>query len=154
MKRIVTFPLVVLLTGVLAPAVLGGTDEQRAKELQKERTKLEKQTDPVDRAKTGIKISEILLEDVGDSVREGDLDQMEQRLVQYSAAIEDAHKELVNSGRNAAKKPDGFKEMEIALRKHARTFDDFARMINNLQGRIPIERAKDLAVGIRDKLLK
>ena len=154
MKRVVTVPLVLLLVVALAPTALAATDEERARELQKERAKLEKVTDPVDRAKIGIKISEILLEDVGESVKEGDLTQMEQQLVQYSAAIQEAHQVLLDSGRNAAKKPGGFKELEIALRKHARTFDDFTRMVNSLQARVPIERAKELAIGIRDKLLK
>lgn len=154
MKRVVTLPLVLQLVVALAPTALAATDEERARELQKERAKLEKVTDPVDRAKIGIKISEILLEDVGESVKEGDLHQMEQQLVQYSAAIQDAHQVLLNSGRNAAKKPGGFKELEIALRKQARTFDDFTRMVNSLQARVPIERAKELAIGIRDKLLK
>jgi hypothetical protein len=154
MKRVVTLPLVLPLLFALAPRALAGTDEERARELQKERTKLERETDPVDRAKIGIKISDLLLADVGEAVRDGDLKQMEQQLVEYSAAIQDAHQVLIDSGRNAAKKPGGFKELEIALRKHTRAFDDFTRMVNSIQGRVPLERAKDLAIGIRDKLLK
>ena len=41
----------------------------------------------------------------------------------------------------------------MALRQHVRKFEDFARSLN-LQRRVPVEQTKDLAVGIRDKLLK
>lgn len=155
MKRVVTIPLVFLLAGALALAAFPGrSDEERAKELLKEKTRLEKETDPVGRAKIGIKISDILLADVSESVRQGNIPEMEQQLTQYAAAIQDAHQALVDSGRNAARKPEGFKELEITLRKHTRTFDDLTRMLNSLQARVPLEKAKDLAVGIRDKLLK
>jgi hypothetical protein len=153
MKQVITFQLVLLLAGVLTPIALAGTDEERARELQKERLKLEKETDPVDRAKIDIKISELILENVGDAVREGNVPRMEEHLALYSASIQDAHQVLIDSGRDAVKKPGGFKELEIALRKHARKLEDFARVLN-LQHRIPLEKAKDLAVGIRDKLLK
>ena len=153
MKQVVTLQLVLLLAGALTPIALAGTEEERARELAKERLKLEKETDPVDRAKIEIKISEYLLLDVGDAVREGDLARLEQHLEAYTATIQDAHQVLMDSGRDAVKKPGGFKELEIALRKHIRKFEDFGRALN-LQRRVPLEKAKDLATGIRDKLLK
>ena len=153
MKRTVTIPLALLLAGAFATMVSAASDEERAKELQKEQTKLERETDPVDRAKIAIKISDILVEEVGDSVRDGNFTEMETELAAYAATIEAAHKTLVDSGRNAVKKPAGFKEMEIALRRHVRKFEEFARVLN-LQRRVPIEQTKALATGIRDKLLK
>jgi len=153
MKQVATIPLVLLLAGLTTPVAFPASEEDRLKDLQKERAKLEKESDPIDRAKIGIKISEILLEDVGESVRDGDFSGMEFQLTAYAETIENAHKALIDSGRNAVKKPGGFKELEIALRKHVRQFDEFARMLN-LQKRLPLEKAKSLATGIRDKLLK
>lgn len=154
MKQVVTFPMVLLLTGALALAkVPTSSSEGRVKEIEKERTKLERTTDPVDRAKIGIRISDLLLEDVGESVREGDFTHMETTLAEYAETIQNAHQTLLDSGRNASKKPSGFKDLEMALRQHVRKFDDFARSLN-LQRRIPVEQTKDLAIGIRDKLLK
>ena len=153
MKQVATIPLMLLLAVFITPPAIASSNEDRAKDLQKERAKLEKESDPVDRAKIGIKISEILLEDVGEAVREGDFTAMEQQLSAYAETIENAHQALVDSGRDAVKKPSGFKELEIALRKHVRQFDEFARMLN-LQKRVPVEKVKDLAAGIRDKLLK
>ena len=74
-------------------------------------------------------------------------------LPQYAATIQYAHEALENSGRNAAKKSDGFRELEIALRKHVRKFEDFARALS-LQRRVPLEKTKDLAKAIQEKLLK
>jgi hypothetical protein len=153
MKQAVIIPLMLLLTGALTPAAGASTDEDRAKELQRERAKLQKETDPVDRAKIGVKISDILVEDVGDAVRQGNVAEMEKQLAAYAETIESAHQELVDSGRNAAKKPNGFKELEIALRQHIRRFDELSRMLN-LQNRVPVEKTKSLATGIRDNLLK
>jgi hypothetical protein len=152
MKQVVIVPLMLLLTGLAATAA-ATTEEERAKELQKERTRLQKETDPIDRAKIGVKISDILVEDVGEAVREGNFEEMQLQLTAYAQTIESAHKELLDSGRNAVKKPGGFKELEIALRQHVRKFDELSRMLN-LQRRVPLEQTKDLATGIRDKLLK
>jgi hypothetical protein len=153
MKQAVILPFMLLLTGALAPAAGAETEESRAKELQAERAKLQKETDPVDRAKIGVKISDILVEDVGDAVRQGNLTEMEIQLTAYAETIENAQKSLVDSGRDAVKKPAGFKELEIALRQHIRRFDELSRLLN-LQSRVPLEKTKDLATGIRNKLLK
>jgi hypothetical protein len=153
MKQVVMIPLMLLLAGAFAPTSGAATDEVRAKELQKEREKLQKETDPVDRAKIGVKISDILVEDVGDAVRQGDFDELATQLTAYAETIENAHKALVDSGRDAVKKPGGFKELEIALRQHVRKFEDLSRTLN-LQRRVPLERTKDLAASIRDKVLK
>lgn len=152
MKQVVLVTLMLLLTGLAATAA-ATTEEERAKELQRERTRLQKETDPIDRAKIGVKISDILVEDVGEAVREGNFEEMQIQLTAYAQTIENAHKELLDSGRNAVKKPGGFKELEIALRQHVRKFDELSRMLN-LQRRVPLEQTKDLATGIRDKLLK
>jgi hypothetical protein len=138
---------------VLSLPAFAADDEARSRELRKEQERLEKETDPVDRAKIGIKISELLLEGVGDSARSGDFDAMETELVAYTSVIEEAHKTLVDSGRDAQKKAGGFKDLEIALRKHVRMFQDVARTLN-LEKRVPIEKAIDLANGVRNRLLK
>ena len=153
MKRVVIPVFVVFLLGVFPTASSAAENEERAKQLQRERQRLSKEDDPVERAKIGIKISEILLEEVAESAKDGQFDEMEQELTAYADTIQGAHTSLVESGRNASKKPAGFKELEIALRKQVRKLEDFARVLN-VQRRIPLDKAKDLAGGIRNKLLK
>jgi hypothetical protein len=149
MKRIGLCLIVLLL--ISAPTYAGA--ENRALELQREREKLDKEKDPVDRAKIGIKISDLLLDNIADSLRDGNYAGMQDELSLYTATIESAHEALVVSGRDPQKKSAGFKELEIALRKQVRKFDDYARMLT-IDRREPIEKAKKLASSIRDKLLK
>ena len=153
MKRVILVPLSVFLLVVSAGLAFAGEDEEREKTLEHERQKFEKEDDPVSRARIGIKISDILLDEVAESVRDGKFENMEQQLNAYAETIQAAHNSLVDSGRNASKKPGGFKELEIALRKHVRKFEDFARLLN-LQKRVPLEKARDFAVSVREKLLK
>jgi hypothetical protein len=152
MKHAVIFPLVLFFIGASADVALSLTDD-RAKQLERERQKFAREDDPVSRAKIGIKISDLLLDDVAQAVKAGNFEEMEQQLIVYTDTISAAHETLAESGRNAAKKSGGFKELEIALRKHARKFEDFARVLN-IQRRLPLEKAKDFANTVREKLLK
>jgi len=153
MKQGVLSVGVLLLLSLSIPMPASTRQDDRSKDLQKEREKLEKESDPVDRVKIEIKISDLLLDEISESAGSGNFAEMEGDLTAYAAAIQDAHQGLVASGRNAQKRSSGFRELEIALRKHLRRFDDVARMLN-LDRRKPVEKVKDLASGIRDRLLK
>jgi hypothetical protein len=153
MKRVILLPLAVFLIVGFTPIAFSAEDEDHTKLLERERQKFDKEGDPVARVKIGIKISDLLLDDVAEALKEGNYDDMQRELTAYAETIQSAHDSLVGSGRDAAKKSGGFKELEIALRKHVRKFEDFARMLN-IQGRLPLEKARDFAVGIREKLLK
>ena len=68
MKQVITSPLVLLLSAAIASMAQAASDEDRARDLQRERAKLEKVSDPVDRAKIGIKISEIQVRRIGEKI--------------------------------------------------------------------------------------
>jgi hypothetical protein len=131
----------------------GQSLDKRLVQLDKEREKLRRTLDPVDRAKTEIKVSEILLTLVSDAVKNGDLERMEQRLDEYVAAIQDAHQSMVKTGRDAHRKPKGFKDLEIALRRQVRQLDDIGAGLTFDQ-REPVVKAREQASSIRDDLLK
>jgi hypothetical protein len=134
-------------------AILWQQHDRRIESLEREKDKLRRISDAVDRTKTEIKISEILLTLVADAVKSGDLETMEQRLDQYAAAIQDAHETMVKTGRDAHKNPKGFKELEIALRRQVRQLDDIGVALN-FDEREPVTKAKEKASDIRDDLLK
>jgi hypothetical protein len=127
--------------------------DKRLQNLAKEREKLVRQTDPVGRTKTQIKISEILLTLVSDAVQSGEIEAMEKRLGEYTAAIEDAHQTLMKTGRDAHKKPGGFKDLEIALRRQVRQLEDIGKGLTFDQ-RDAVDKAREEAADIRDDLLK
>jgi hypothetical protein len=116
-------------------------------------SRLKTQGDPVSRTKTNIKISEILITLITDAVRGGDLEVMEHRLDEYTAAIQDAHQTMVKTGRDAHRKPGGFKDLEIALRRQVRQLEDLGGTLTFDQ-REPVEKAKTQAAEIRDNLIK
>lgn len=154
MKHLIVTLLTLSLTSCalhLTPKFQGS--DKRLLNLQKERDKLKRASDPVQRTKTQIKISEILLTLTSDAVRSSDLEIMEQRLDDYVTAIQDAHQTMMKTGRNAHKKPSGFKELEIALRRHMNQLKDIGGALTFDQ-RDPVEKARNEAIRIREDLLK
>ena len=146
-----------LIPLLLISAALFGTSIQqpdhRLMDLQKEQDKLKRTTDPVDRAKEDIKISEILVSLISDAVKKGDLQTMRQRLTEYVSTIQEAHDGLVKSDRDARKKPHGFKELEISLRRQIKQLEDIGLALT-FDEREPIDNARKEASQIRDDLLK
>jgi hypothetical protein len=149
--------ILLLFVGIVSCAARGGLQlveyDKRLQQLEKERTKLKTQSDPVDRTKTHIKISEILITLVTDAIKTSDMEVMEHRLDEYVTTIQNAHETMVKTGRDAHKKPKGFKDLEIALRRQVRQLEDIGGALTFDQ-REPVERAKTEAVEIRDNLLK
>ena len=127
--------------------------DKRLERLEREKDKLKRATDPVDRTKTEIRIAEILLTFVSDAANAGDQERLEQRLDEYRAAIQDAHQTMFRTGRDAHKKPKGFKDLEIALRRQVRQLEDIGQGLSFDQ-REPVQKAKEEASTIRDQLLK
>jgi hypothetical protein len=121
--------------------------------LQKEKANLARQTDPVGRTKTQIKISEVLLSLVSDAVQAGDMESMQKYIDEYVSTIQDAHQTMMKTGRDAHRKPGGFKDLEIALRRHVRQLTDIGKSLT-YDDREPLEKAKEEAIDIRDDLLK
>jgi hypothetical protein len=151
--------LAILLAAILVPSCATSSSlhpsemNKQLVELQKQKDKLTRQTDPVKRTKTQIKISEILIALTSDAVRSGALEDMDQRLDEYVSTIQDAHQTMMNTGRDAHKKPAGFRDLEIALRQQINQLDDVGKALNFDQ-RDPVDKARDEATRIRDDLLK
>jgi len=135
------------------PVALQPQIDKRLERLDRDREKLKHTTDAVDRAKIDIDLSEILLTLVSDAVKSGEPEALGRRLNEYIETIEDAHQALVKSGRDAHRKPGGFKDLEISLRRQIRILDDIGRGLTFDQ-REPVDKAKQQASDIRDDLLK
>jgi hypothetical protein len=156
MRYIDRLPLILLALTVSSCAIHSSSLQQidrRLERLERERARLKAATDPIDRAMSDITISEILLSLAGDAVRSGEPEVLEKRLSEYVGAIQDAHESLVKTGRDAHRKPKGFKDLEIALRRQIRTLEDIGHGLTFDQ-REPVDKAKQQASDIRDDLLK
>jgi hypothetical protein len=127
--------------------------DKTVEDLEKERAKLKLTTAPVDRAKREITISDLLLTLSADAVGRGDIGMMEKWLGEYTDTILDAQRTMTGTGRDAHKKPAGFKDLEIALRRHLRQLDELGGVLS-YDRRQPVEKARDVASDIRVDLLK
>jgi len=127
--------------------------DKRIERLEKERQKLQRETDPIGRAKKQIKISEILMMFVTEAAAAGDFAKMDANLEQYVEAIRDAHRSLMETGRNPHDKPKGFKDLEISLRRQVRQLGDIGGTLA-FDRRESVEKAMEEAGSIRDALMK
>lgn len=153
-QRLLLVLIVVALSScAIHTHALRGQFDKRLERLQKERDKLNRQTDPVDRTKTGINISEILLSLASDAIKGGEPEALGKRLNEYVDTIREAHQTMMGSGRDAHRKPKGFKDLEIALRRQIRMLDDMARTVT-FDHRDPVEKAKQEASDIREDVFK
>jgi hypothetical protein len=153
-KRLLIMLVVLCVTScIIRGASLQTPTDKRLVRLESERDKLKRTTDPVDRAKTDITISEILLTLASDAARSGEPEVLGKRLGEYVDTIQDAHQTMVKTGRDAHRKPGGFKDLEIALRRQIRMLDDLGHGLTFDQ-REPVDKAKQQASDIRDDLLK
>src|SRR5262245_28020402 len=157
MHKITRFLLVLFVVALSSCAIrtasLQGQYDKRLERLQKERDKLTRLTDPVGRAKTGIAVSEILLSLASDAIKSGEREMLGKRLNEYVDTIRDAHQTMMKTGRDAHRKPKGFKDLEIALRRQIRMLDDLSHSVSFDQ-RDPVDKAKEEASDIREELLK
>jgi hypothetical protein len=145
--------VMVLSSCAVRTASLQGQVDKRLERLDKERARLKAEVDPIERTKSDIAISEILLSLASDAVRSGEPEVLEKRLTEYVDTIQDAHQVLMKTGRDAHRKPKGFKELEIALRHQIRMLEDIGKSLAFDQ-RTPVDKAKQDASDIRDDLLK
>ena len=157
MRTIERLLLVLIVVAVSSCAIhttsLRGQYDKRLERLQRERDKLNKLTDPVDRTKTDIAISEILLSLASDAIKTGEPEVLGKRLSEYVETIRDAHQTMMKTGRDAHRKPKGFKELEIALRRQIRVLDDLSHSVTFDQ-RDPVDKAKQEASDIREDVFR
>src|SRR5438552_18501368 len=107
--------LIAVTSCAIRPSSLQGQYDKRLDRLQKERDKLSRLTDPVDRTKTDIAISEILLSLANDTIKTGEPEMLGKRLNEYVDTIRDAHQTMMKTGRDTQRKPKGSKDLEIAM---------------------------------------
>lgn len=137
-----------LLVAFLSAAILPAQDA----ELAKLRRKLAGKDDPGNRAKITVKIGDKLLDQLQRQYQKGNVTEGEDTLAEYMTAIEAAHRGLMQSGRDARKKPKGFKHLEVHLRRSARRLQDVAYSLpSNERG--TLQAALEKVEGLRLELL-
>ena len=143
--------LAVLLSLALASSARG--ESKNNESLRKERSNLDRTSDPIDRTIISVKVSDILISLINDAAKTGEDHLVDQYLNEYCKTIKDAEDIMMKTGKDAHKHPSGFKDLEIGLRKQQRRLSDIGKLLDYDQ-RNTLERAQKLASEIDDRLVR
>jgi hypothetical protein len=135
---IVIFGMILGLSGIflsLTPAWGRGHDDagNLSEQIQRERN-------PVKKAKLEIRLARLELQQMVEAYNHNQVGQGKRFLGAYLQEVTNSWSMLKNSGRNAAKNPSGFMQLEIALRENARVLHDLHDRLIYLEQN-PIEKA-------------
>ena len=115
--------------------------------------RISRESNLIKKAKLEIRLARVKLMQAKNAREEGDIESSLQLLEAYAARVRSAWETLQQSGRPAHKKPQGFKELDIALREDERYLEDLQRSISVLQ-REPVEKISSDMSKIRAEVLK
>jgi hypothetical protein len=133
-------PIGLAFAGLLlaAPSAVGRDTEEQLVE------RIKSEPNPVKKAKAEVKVSRFQLAKVQDAYSHGRVEDGAKLLATFMETLNTSWKLLHDSGRTAAKHPEGFRELEIALREDGRALKDLERVVDYFD-RAPLEGAvKDL----------
>jgi hypothetical protein len=133
---------------------LGGASSALASETEAQLlARLEKEHAPVKKSKEETRLARIKLRQAIQAYNEGNTRQGAQLVGAYLGRIKDSWQLLRSSGRNAARDPRGFKELDILLREDARLLDDLKRRVSYFD-REPLEKAEKEVEQVRAEVLQ
>lgn len=142
-------PFLLLWTGIsvqiAAPAF---ASDSEAKLLER----LEREHNPVKRAKLEVDLGKLKLEQALRDYDPEDFSACLHGLNAYLERMRSAWNELEGSGRPAARKPQGFLQLEIALRESRRDLEDFESRISYDQ-REQVEKVRLETERLHDRVL-
>lgn len=118
------------LTAGLLTAALLCAGPAAGDEVDKQRQRLARASDPVSRAKITVKLGEALLDTMARAFRDARFEEGERILAEYCGAVLAAGRDLLASGHDARRSPGGFKHLEIHIRKGERRLEEMSHTPN------------------------
>jgi len=91
---------------------------------------IQSEHNPVKKAKYEVRLGQLKLKQAFESYGQGDFERSRNLLDEYLRRVKDAWETLATSGREASRKPQGYKELDIALREARRELEDFETRIS------------------------
>jgi len=152
LKVLVLSVCFVLSAATVSPSFAQAKNDKRIKQVESERTRLNKLTNPEERAKSLIKIATIALTFANDAITAKDLPGLTSSVDEYQQAMTVARDTMIGSGLDAYKNPDGYQAIEIATRSHLRILEDFSRRLP-VDERQPVEKVIEAVSKIRDEIV-
>jgi hypothetical protein len=114
--------------------------------------RFEREQNPVKKSIGATRLAQLKLQQATDAYAKSDLDQGQKLLGDYLKWVKSSWDLLKSSGRPAERKPQGFKELDIALREDARQFGDLEHRAP-FTDREPVTKAAQEAEKIRGEVL-
>ena len=133
---------------LLAGASASGRDSEAQHQQQ-----IQAEPNPIKKAKLEIKLSKLQLGDSKEAYKQGHIDTGAKLLDDFLRTIETTWKQLQDSGRQASRQPDGFRDLEIALREDVRALQDMQRTVSYFD-RAPLGKAEERIEQIRAEVLR
>lgn len=114
--------------------------------------RIEREQNPVKKSKYTTRLAQLKLQEAAEAYGKGDFEHGQKLLDDYLKWVKSSWDLLRGSGRPADRKPQGFKELDIALREHARTFEDLKHRVP-FTDRDPVIKAAGEVEKIRGEVL-
>jgi hypothetical protein len=142
------FLCVLVLGAVFRPVSVAFARDTEAKLL----AKIEREKNPVKKAKLEIKLARLRLQKAQDAYAKGNPSEGLELLNAYMDNMGTSWQLLRDSGRQASRKPQGFKELEIALREDSRALEDLRQSLSYYDQR-PVRDAIEEVLKMRSEVL-
>jgi hypothetical protein len=114
---------------------------------------IKREQNPVKKAKIEIRLGRLKLRHAISAYDQGHIEDGAQFVAAYVDRMTSCLKTLQGSGRQAVRQPQGFKELDIALREDSRLLEDMARRVSYFD-RAPIEKAAKQIEQLRTDVLR
>lgn len=114
--------------------------------------RIQREKNPIKKAKAEIKLARLKLDEAIATYDKGDGPGCQRLLAAYLECVNTAWDLLKGTGRNAVKKPQGFRELDLALRGDHRLLDDFEHRIP-YDDRVAVEKISHQADAIHTDVL-
>lgn len=147
--RVAGLFLIVLALGSAEAFAIPSSLQRREQKLQ---ARLEREHNPVKKAKLEVRLGRLKLQQAFAAYDRSDFDTCWKQLDDYLARMRSAWASLGASGRQAYRKPDGFKQLDIALRESRRDLSDFETRVT-FEERQHVEKIKKQTEQLRNQVL-
>ncbi len=127
MRRAALTAVILILEVAGLPPLLAARQPDNQEDLL---ARIAREKKPVKRAKFEVRLAHLRLTQSVEAYTQGRLDDGKRHLDQYQEAIGNAWKDLQLSGQDAARRPDGFKELEVELREGVRRMTDLKQRVS------------------------
>jgi hypothetical protein len=139
---------------ILSGAFLKGVSLAPAPQSEEELlARIQKERSPVRKAKLEIRLGRVKLHQAIAAYDQGSVERGAELLGAYVERMKSAWQTLHDSGRDAARQPQGFKELDIALREDSRLIEDLRHRLPYLD-RGAVEKAAQEIEQVRAEVLR